>query len=144
LPPNQRLAYIGKTDEVDIKSVIKNVNAPMSEEDKKKWEALHTEVNEVLGEEEQTDEAADVVAEYVSIRDIATTRVFLEEFDNVERIDKMIVAAESRCNAFYRELDRHRASLASQWREKIRNIEEADFKVIKPEKLRANGRKSAA
>ena len=98
----------------------------------------------MLGEEEQTDEAADVVAEFVSIRDIATTRVFLEEFDNVERIDKMIVAAESRRNAFYRELDRHRASLASQWREKIRNIEEADFKVIKPEKLRANGRKSAA
>jgi hypothetical protein len=49
LPPNQRLAYIGKTDEVDIKSVIKNVNAPMSEEDKKNGKRSTRRLMKCLG-----------------------------------------------------------------------------------------------
>src|SRR5262245_33296950 len=35
LPPSHRLAYVGKTDKVDVKSVFKKINAPMSEEEKK-------------------------------------------------------------------------------------------------------------
>jgi hypothetical protein len=115
----------------------------MSEEDKKKWEAHHAEHIEMFGEED-TDEVSEAKAEFTSSRDAATTRVFLEEFDNVERIDKMIVAAERRRDVAYRELERHQASVASRWRENIRNIDEAEFEVIKPEKLRINGRKSAA
>jgi hypothetical protein len=107
-------------------------------------DAHHAEYIEVFGEEEHTDEVSEVVAEFVANKNAATTRVFLEEFDSVERIDKMIVAAERRRDAAFRELERHQASVASRWREKIRNIEEAELKVIKPEKLHGNGRKNAA
>ena len=97
----------------------------------------------MLGDE-HTDEASDLLAEFSSRSNAATTRVFLEQFDYVERIDQRIVAAERHRSALYREIDRHRTSVASRWREKIRNIEAAEFKVIKPERLRANGRNSAA
>ena len=139
LPPTQRLAYIGKTDKVDPKRINQ-----ITEEYEKKIAALGPEVDEVLGKEEDTDELAESLAEIASMRDIAVTRVFLEEFDNVERIDQRIVAAQRLRDAAYRELQRHQASMASGWREKIRNIEEAECKVIRPEKLRGNGGKSAA
>jgi hypothetical protein len=136
LRPNKRLEYIGQTDEIEI------INEPISEEKKKKLEAIEAGTAEVLrqlGEEERTNEA-DFLAEFASSSNAATTRVFLEQFEYVERIDQRIVIAERSRNAVYR-VDRHRASV---WREKIRNIEETEFKDIKLEKLRANGGKSAA
>ena len=45
------------------------------------------------------------------IDDTITTRAFLEEFDLLERIDRMIAIAESCRNAAYREIHRHRAAL---------------------------------
>jgi hypothetical protein len=137
LPPNKRLEYIGQTDEIEI------INEPISEEKKKKLEAIEAGTAEVLrqlGEEERTNEA-DFLAEFASSSNAATTRVFLEQFEYVERIDQRIVIAERSRNAVYREIDRHRASV---WREKIRNIEEAECKVIRPEKLRCNGGKNSA
>lgn len=140
LPPTQRLAFIGETGKVDAKRIIQ-----ITEECEKKIAALGSEVDEVLGKEEPADELSEVLAEIASMRDIAITRVFLEEFDNVERIDQRIITAERRRDAAYRGLERHQASVASGWREKIRNAEEAEFKVIEPEKFRAkrNGKSAA-
>jgi hypothetical protein len=137
LPPNKRLEYIGQTDEIEI------INEPMSEEEKKKWKKIAADATELLGElgEEERTDGADFLAEFASSSNAATTRVFLEQFDYVERIDQRIVSAERSRNAVYREIDRHRASVASRWREKIRNMEEAEFEVIKPN---ASSGKSAA
>ena len=52
----------------------------------------------------------------------------------VAHVDREIIAAENRLNAIYREIDRHRTSAGFAWREKIRNIEEAEFKITKPKK----------
>jgi len=58
----------------------------------------------------------------------------------------MIIVAENRRNAAYREIYRHRRSCSDAWREKIRNIEDADFEIVRPEKRRDKNaiRKNAA
>ena len=62
------------------------------------------------------------------IDDTITIRIFLEEFDLLERIDRMIAIAESRRNVAYREIHRHRAAL--NYAKKIRTTDETEFKVI--------------
>ena len=45
------------------------------------------------------------------------------ELNNIERIDRMIMAAEARRNAALREIDRHRASLGRQLRQAVLEAE---------------------
>ena len=78
------------------------------------------------------DKASYTAANFDLINDTIITRAFLEEFAFVERIDHQIANAENRRNAM---LSRTRSSSSKHrlaWREKIQNIEEAEFKVIKP------------
>jgi hypothetical protein len=62
--------------------------------------------------------------------DTVMARAFVEEFENIERIDRSITIAEGRRNTVLREIDRHRLTFAHALRETVQSVEEAEFKVI--------------
>ena len=49
---------------------------------------------------------------------------------DVERIDRMMMAAEARRDAILRQLERRRATLAQSLRDAIWEAEETEFKII--------------
>jgi hypothetical protein len=53
--------------------------------------------------------------------------------DEIERIDRLTAIAEGRRNAVFREIDRHRATLAQALRGKVHEIEDAEFETIGPQ-----------
>jgi hypothetical protein len=59
----------------------------------------------------------------------------VDEFDNIERLDQMIMSAESRRNATLREIYRRRAILSKALRTKAHEIEEAEFEEIEPKRV---------
>ena len=61
LLPTQRLAHIGKTDQLDAKNVAKK-----TEEYQEKIAALGPEFDEVFGKEEHTDELSETLADIAS------------------------------------------------------------------------------
>jgi hypothetical protein len=61
--------------------------------------------------------------------------------DDVERIDRLTTVAEGRRNAALREIDRRRAVLGEALRRTVREVEDAEFKVI--ETTPAKGKKAA-
>ena len=110
----------------------------MSAADSEKLKALGAEAETMLAEHlSQEERTITRINDFMLAMDTATTRAVLEKLDFVERFDPQIIAAENCRIAIYREIDRHRASLGSAWREKLRNIEDAEFQVIKPKKHRA-------
>jgi hypothetical protein len=54
----------------------------------------------------------------------------LAKLDVLERIDQLITTAEARRNLALRELDRHRFALAQALRDKINEIEDAEFRAL--------------
>ena len=122
VPRRQRLEHIGDK-EVNIAEII---DPPMSQEEKTELEELAANTKRELEEEkkrqdemERMEEAKRRAADFKLTVDTITTRAFLEKLDTVERIDRMIIAAENRLNLAYREMDRYRRGLGSAWREKI-------------------------
>jgi hypothetical protein len=63
-------------------------------------------------------------------KDAVMARALANRIDDVERIDRMIMLAETRRNASLREVERHRASLAQSLRRTIENVEEAEIQVV--------------
>ena len=116
-PINGRLANIG--EKIDVEKLPKPT---LSEQDLEELKKLCDE----LGLE--SDAASELPYNFDLIADTIRIRAFLKESDFVAHIDCQIVAAENRRNTIYREIDRHRASMGFAWREKIRNIEEADLR----------------
>ncbi len=57
------------------------------------------------------------------------------KLDQVERIDRMTMNAESRRNSVLREIDRHRASLALAVRQAVKDIEDAQFEEVGAKKI---------
>ena len=55
----------------------------------------------------------------------------------VEQINRMIMAAEARRNVSLREIERHRAGFGQTLRTAARQIEDADYRVIKEERQAA-------
>jgi hypothetical protein len=55
-----------------------------------------------------------------------------DRIDDIERIDRMIASAEQRRSAMLREVDRHRASLASRLRLASDEVVEAEFEDVLP------------
>jgi hypothetical protein len=55
--------------------------------------------------------------------------------DPVERIDHLTMRAEARRNAVLREIDRRRAAFAQVLRDKVRDVEDAEFKVVEPKAI---------
>lgn len=67
--------------------------------------------------------------------DSVVAAAFMEKLDVIERIDHLIMTLEGRRNAALREIDRHRAALAQALREKIREVEDAEFETIEQKKV---------
>jgi hypothetical protein len=63
----------------------------------------------------------------------------VERIEDIERIDRMIVSAEQRRSAMLREVDRHRASLASRLRLASDEVVQAEFEDVTPTSLRPAG-----
>ena len=62
-----------------------------------------------------------------------SAKVLVLCLDHVERIDRMTASAESRRNAAFREIDRHRdAIVARRLRESVVEIEDAEFEDVAP------------
>ena len=53
-----------------------------------------------------------------------------QKIDLMERIDRLTTIAESRRNASLREIERRRAVLGQALRQSVRQVEDAEFKVI--------------
>jgi hypothetical protein len=62
--------------------------------------------------------------------EVATAQTFANCLNEVERIERMIALAESRKNAAFRELDRHRAALAQRLRRAAEVVQDAEFSVV--------------
>ena len=73
--------------------------------------------------------------------DALTIDGLCENFDHIERIDRLITIAESRRNASLHEIDRHRATLGGALRRSMQEVEDAEFKVI--ETTPAKGKNAA-
>lgn len=149
-PIHKRLAHIGETEEEVRKSIkaglLPDPRPPMATVSPELLAKKRSANRKLLRKfsvatpatiEPLLEELRALMAEYKLIDDTAMTRAVLEEFDWIERIDRQISLLESRRIGIYREIDRRRASFAYALRERIRNIEEAEFKVIKPEKHHA-------
>jgi hypothetical protein len=57
-------------------------------------------------------------------------RTLALKIHEIERIDRMTMAAEARRNAVLREIERHRASFARTLRRTVDDVEEADVKML--------------
>jgi len=68
-------------------------------------------------------------------------RTLALKIHEVERIDRMTMAAEARRNAILREIERHRATFARTLRRAVEDVEDADFKVVAAQE---NAREEAA
>src|SRR3984893_3666412 len=64
--------------------------------------------------------------------DSPAANALAEEFDYIERIDRLTTIAENRRNASLREIDRHRAALGESLRRSVQDIEDGEFEVIEP------------
>jgi hypothetical protein len=64
--------------------------------------------------------------------------------DNIERIDRMIMMAETRRNTALHEIERHRASLGLALRRATQDVEDAEYEVIESIKSKSVGHKKAA
>jgi hypothetical protein len=68
--------------------------------------------------------------------DDAMTTALMQTMEDVERVDRKIMTAESRRNAVVREVDRHRAMLGLQFRRPTEQIHDAEYKVIEDGKAK--------
>lgn len=64
--------------------------------------------------------------------DAVMAQTLSEHIDIVERIERLMIAAEARRDGMLRELERRRASLAQGVRRALREAEDAEFTVIAP------------
>ena len=67
--------------------------------------------------------------------DAVVNSAFIQELHRIEQIDRLITVAESRRNAVLREIGRHRATLAQLLREKVQDVQDAEFETIEPKSI---------
>jgi hypothetical protein len=60
------------------------------------------------------------------------------KIDDIERIDRMVMAAEARRDATLREIERHRATLGQALRRETEQVQEGAFEEVDAPKLAAN------
>lgn len=60
----------------------------------------------------------------------AMAHTFLEHYDSIERIERMIAMAENRRNGVVVEIGRHRTTLAQAVRRTVEQIDDADYQVL--------------
>src|SRR6516164_9293101 len=70
-----------------------------------------------------------------------------DKLDTVERLEHLITIAKGRRDATLREIDRRRAAFGQILRDKVREVEDAEFKTVEPKAMtdsRTDGKSSAA
>jgi len=113
----------------------KDIDLPPSrpEPEPKSESESWAECKERLQEEPAVVEKLRKVRESVQ-SELDLEHIAAEEFvgvlHDIERIDNLISIAERRRNAVVHEMDRHRAEFAQRMREKLHEIEDADFQTI--------------
>jgi hypothetical protein len=60
------------------------------------------------------------------------------KISDIERIDRLVMAAEARRDATLREIERHRATLGQALRRETEQVEEGEFEEVDAPKLAAN------
>ena len=60
------------------------------------------------------------------------------KINDIERIDRMVMAAEVRRDATLREIERHRATLGQALRRETEQVEEGEFEEVDAPKLAAS------
>ena len=67
--------------------------------------------------------------------DTVIARAITDNMDNIERIDRWITMLEGRRNAILREIERRRAVFAQALRNKVQEVEDAEFETIEPKAI---------
>jgi hypothetical protein len=83
-----------------------------------------------IGDEEAVKTVETTLAAAGLTMDAVMACTLARKIYEIERIDRMTMAAEARRNAVLREIERHRASFARTLRRTVEDVEEADFKMI--------------
>jgi hypothetical protein len=99
-----------------------------------KWETHETLAQQWhAGEAEAVTTVGRVLASAGLTTDAVMAHTLAARIDDIERIDRMMMAAEMRRDNILRELDRRRAALAQDLRSAIQEAEEVEFKLVPPE-----------
>jgi hypothetical protein len=83
-----------------------------------------------IGDEEAVKTVETTLAAAGLSMDAVMACTLARKIYEIERIDRMTMAAEARRNAVLREIERHRASFARTLRRTVEDVEEADVKMI--------------
>jgi hypothetical protein len=83
-----------------------------------------------IGHEEAVKTVKTTLAAAGMDMDSVMARTLALKIHEIERIDRMTMAAEARRNAVLREIERHRATFARTLRRTVEDVEEADVKMI--------------
>ena len=96
-----------------------------------KWDhTFRTAVGWSMGEEAAVKTVAATLAASGLTVDAATALTFARRIHEIERIDRMTMAAEGRRNAILREIERHRATFARTLRRAVNGVEDGEVKVL--------------
>ena len=68
----------------------------------------------------------------------------MDSFEKIEGLDRLTAIAEARRNAILREIDRRRAAFAQAFRDKMQDVEDAEFKTIEPKVIVSRGTEKSA
>jgi hypothetical protein len=95
------------------------------------WDhTFRTAVGWRLGEEAAVKTVDATLAAAGLTVDAATALTFARRIHEIERIDRMTMAAEGRRNAILREIERHRTTFARTLRRAVDGAEETEIKVL--------------
>jgi hypothetical protein len=83
-----------------------------------------------IGHEEAVNTVKTTLAAADMDMDSVMARTLALKIHEIERIDRMTMAAEARRNAVLREIERHRASFARTLRRTVDDVEEADVRML--------------
>jgi hypothetical protein len=83
-----------------------------------------------VGDEDAVQTVETTLAAAGLTMDAVMARTLGLKIHEIERIDRMTMAAEARRNAVLREIERHRATFARTLRRAVEDVEDADFKVV--------------
>ena len=102
---------------------------PEPEPESESWAECKERLQEEPAVVEKLRKVRESVQSELDLEHIAAEE-FVGVLHDIERIDNLISIAERRRNAVVHEMDRHRAEFAQRMREKLHEIEDADFQTI--------------
>jgi hypothetical protein len=96
-----------------------------------KWDhTFRTAVGWSMGEEAAVKTVDATLAAAGLTVDAAAALTFARRIHEIERIDRMTMAAEARRNAVLREIERHRATFARTLRRAVDRVEDAQVEAV--------------